>query len=502
VGTWIYFLSNRAPGTDAALRGYPLDDAWIHMVYARSLIEEGGFHYNQGVPEAGMTSPLWVVLLAGIHALAGGAPVDQVVPRIVLGAKLLALAFGVAGVMVLYRLARALGEGPLIAFAAAALLALDPSQTFSRAAGMEVPLFVFLILFALLSAVRGRLVATGVAAGLSVVARPEGIVLFPILVLVSLRSELRTKPGYPLRLAAGILIAMLPMAAYALHCLHATGHPLPNTFYAKFAARNPIAPGLLTFGWRHYVHSNLPYFTLEAGTLLALLGAFRWFRRLGPLGLAPLACGVLLFVAAMASRRIAPGHYYYWERWMIPAFPFLLLAIAGGIGELRQGFPSVKAAGMRRVRPAGTVWNVIAAAAVVLLVWRLPSALDERAKAFAWNSQNIEEMNVVLGRWVAANLPRDAVIGVNDAGAIRYFGMRNTVDLWGLNEHRILGGGWRNVLRIMQSQRVDTIIVFPYWIDSFKQYLQFQRIHEVRAPRYTICDAPQNVMLVGRVEQR
>ena len=36
--------------------GFRLDDAWIHMVYARSLVREGGFHYNTGEPETGMCS--------------------------------------------------------------------------------------------------------------------------------------------------------------------------------------------------------------------------------------------------------------------------------------------------------------------------------------------------------------------------------------------------------------------------------------------------------------
>jgi len=494
IGTWSLFVGNRVPGTDAARRGYPLDDAWIHMVYARSLVEEGGFHYNEGVPEAGMTSPLWVVMLSGIHALVGDGPVE----RIVLASKLLALGFGIGGVVTLYLIARALGEGRAVGFLAASLAALDPSLTFSRAAGMEVPLFVFLVLLALLAAVRGQPVATGAAAGLSVVARPEGIVLWPVFLLLNLRRELRGRPGFAVRLGAGVFAAMIPVMGYMLLCLHATGAPLPNTFYAKFAAQNPFSPALLGFGWRHYIHDNLPYFTLEAGSVLALLGALRLFRRRRLLGLAPVACGALLFASAMASRRFAPGHFYYWERWLIPAFPFLLLAIAVGAGELREGLAALRAR-VRRGPPGAAVWAA-AMAVVALASWPLPAALSERAAAFAWNSQNIEEMNVYLGRWVAANLPRAAVVGVNDAGALRYFGMRNTVDLEGLNEHRIRGRDRNRFLRAIE--RVDYFVVFPFWFKDLRRFLPIQPIHQVRAPHYTICEAPQEVMLVGRVERR
>ena len=63
VATAICFLLDRAPGTAAALQGLPLDDAWIHLVYARSLAAWHGFAYNPGQLETGSTSPLWAVLL-------------------------------------------------------------------------------------------------------------------------------------------------------------------------------------------------------------------------------------------------------------------------------------------------------------------------------------------------------------------------------------------------------------------------------------------------------
>jgi hypothetical protein len=70
VAAWSFFLANRTPGDRSALVGFPLDDAWIHLVYARSLVTEGGFHFNAGVPEAGMTSPLWVIFAASVHLVA------------------------------------------------------------------------------------------------------------------------------------------------------------------------------------------------------------------------------------------------------------------------------------------------------------------------------------------------------------------------------------------------------------------------------------------------
>lgn len=39
------------------LRGFPLDDAWIHQTYARNLAQSGQLAYLPGQPSAGSTSP-------------------------------------------------------------------------------------------------------------------------------------------------------------------------------------------------------------------------------------------------------------------------------------------------------------------------------------------------------------------------------------------------------------------------------------------------------------
>ncbi len=44
--------------------GFPLDDAWIHQVYARNLAQRGEFAFTPGEPSAGSTSPLWTIALS------------------------------------------------------------------------------------------------------------------------------------------------------------------------------------------------------------------------------------------------------------------------------------------------------------------------------------------------------------------------------------------------------------------------------------------------------
>ncbi len=44
--------------------GFPLDDSWIHLTYARNLAERGEWAFQPGHLSAGSTSPLWTFLLA------------------------------------------------------------------------------------------------------------------------------------------------------------------------------------------------------------------------------------------------------------------------------------------------------------------------------------------------------------------------------------------------------------------------------------------------------
>jgi hypothetical protein len=55
----------------AGVAGFPLDDSWIHLHFARNLAEGAGFAYNPGVPVAGSTAPLWTLLLAAASAALG-----------------------------------------------------------------------------------------------------------------------------------------------------------------------------------------------------------------------------------------------------------------------------------------------------------------------------------------------------------------------------------------------------------------------------------------------
>ncbi len=121
--------------------------------------------------------------------------------------------------------------------------------------------------------------------------------------------------------------------------------------------------------------------------------------------------------------------------------------------------------GLRRVLDWLSVrWLRVAVSALLLLglAWRLPAG----AEAYAWGVQNINAMQVRLGHWVAAETPPDALIALNDLGALSYFGERRVIDLIGLATPEILPyrrEGVDGVLRYLGQRCPEYLVVFPAW---------------------------------------
>src|SRR5204863_910871 len=99
----------------AGAAGFPLDDAWIHLHFARNLAEGAGFSYNPGVAVAGSTAPLWTLLLAAGARVAGASLVMV---------KTIGVAAAATAALLLRRAALAWGgPGPLALAAGVALVA-------------------------------------------------------------------------------------------------------------------------------------------------------------------------------------------------------------------------------------------------------------------------------------------------------------------------------------------------------------------------------------------
>ena len=131
------------------LQGFPLDDAWIHQVVARTFARTGTLGYAEGAHGAAATSYLWAALLAANYRF---VHVNPVVFTFVLNS--IAYVVGLVLLVALFRGRASLGRVDLRAWATAIFAGFGANYIWFAYSGMESLLFVALSALAIASFAR------------------------------------------------------------------------------------------------------------------------------------------------------------------------------------------------------------------------------------------------------------------------------------------------------------------------------------------------------------
>ncbi|GIW44190.1 MAG: hypothetical protein KatS3mg077_1472 [Candidatus Binatia bacterium] len=410
------------------------DDAYITLRYARSLAEGKGFVFNPGEYVLGTTTPLFTLLLAGLHWLTG------------VGLERWAFVLAAAGhVLSVALLAQAACRVGLAAVGglASVLYATSPLTLSPALGGMESPLFVAVSLGALMPS-KGPSwpLGIGMASAVAGLLRPEGVLVAVAAGLLALRHG----RAAVYRFLVVVVLASLPWVIFASWYF---GSPIPQSMAAKWASVRehpspwsaveyflyallalPLWAGPPVHGlWGRQVFglqiaANIPLgWTLEwrhvlalgAGGLVVMLVVVGWFRLLRR---APDTVGLLafsfLYVLAYA---IADPAMFAW--YVLPPLPVATLGLFVGAWEsLCTVVPGER---WRR-------WLGVLAASFILLgslygvrVVSKPPALS-REQAYR---QAIELIGPPAQQ-------EDTVIGALEIGAVGYFSRARVVDYYGL----------------------------------------------------------------------
>jgi hypothetical protein len=199
---------------------FPMDDTYIHFVYAQNLSEQGQLIFSL-VDEKGVgsTSILWVLLLASGHKL--GLPMHGV-------AKILGiLSLTTVGVG-LYALLSPIWRR-LPAFAGALLVMLSGNMIWFALSGMETMLFLGLGILALLIYRKELWVWLGIVLGLLILTRPDGLALVVAIACIELWRHKRIQRGFVVASLIGLIICG-PWFGYLLW---RTGYILPTSAFGK-----------------------------------------------------------------------------------------------------------------------------------------------------------------------------------------------------------------------------------------------------------------------------
>ena len=387
--------------------GFPLDDSWIHQTYARNLALRGEWAFRPGILSAGSTAPLWSALLALGFLLR----LSPYIWTYFLGVlTLFALAviseWAVRKLVDSYR-PRFPWVGIFIAF--------EWHFAWAAMSGMETLLHGLIIttVLILLMTNTPRYLILGLLTGLSVWVRPDGLTLLgPVLMMILLtnhdtHSRLTAITRYLIGFGALFVF-------YLLFNLAIGGTPMPNTFYAKQAEYAPwqTLPIINRLGQMSLQLLVGPSLVLIPGVIAWLVKSVKQ-KMWGSLS-------ALIWCAGYLMLYVLRLPMYQHGRYIMPAMPifflFGLLAFAEfDAGELFARYHWI----------GQTIWR----ASIVMLSF---SFIILGARTYAQDVAVIESEMVVTAKWVASNLPPDALIAAHDIGALGYFDHHELIDLAGL----------------------------------------------------------------------
>lgn len=450
----------------------PLDDAFIHLQYGRQIGEGQWFSYNDGDPiSTGASSFLYPLVLGAGHGLLG---LD--------GTQLLAFAivFGISMLVATAILGCELGRklvGGRAGLWTGTLIAVNGAFVWGATSGMEVSLLAALLLASLLAFTHeasGRFFLTPILLAFTAITRPEGLIFAAILTTISifilLKGAVSRRTSLRDSLVGG-LIVLLPLAAGAGQLVFyqlTTGSTAANGVKAKSILLTPI---FYPFEVARQVISNFselflnvlagfePAYLFPGAVFFVVLGVARLALQADSLRSVGLALG-LSFAAVLPSVVTLFSWNWHHYRYVLPFFPLFLLAVVAGIYALSE---SLAGDGQMRRYVTGGLAGLV-------LVFSL-SMFPGWASAMGRESSDIRRQQVYIGRWIQDNLPPDAVVGVNDVGAIRYYGKHPVVDLVGLATNGIaephrngMGSLYEKLEEMPPEQRPDYFVVYNLWV--------------------------------------
>ena len=415
---------------------YVTDDTYIHMQFARNLMQGHGFAFNAGEPTYGFTSPLWVLLLAGL----GQLQVD-----LLWASKILGFVAMLGGVWAMARLARELVPDPWAQWGAVGAWVVNVWSLRWGISGMETPLAVFLVTLGIAEHLRsrreGRLPWSSAALfALATMVRPEvlGLIglaafdhvlhaLWPVdedWALPPPRAEAaakaRPRSGRVQQALAFALVVFCILGPWALYSLTTFGQFFPNTAYAK-AGTFELAPSevvrLLVREAKILGASNGLEGLLALAGAVVILAARRtsrlsWLRR----NFLPLS-----WLVALPALYALRGSVLV-SRYLLPVVPVLICFGFAALGLLIV--KSHRPLRMRKRAPFVLLAIVVVQNLAVNFTVAWPSAMTF--------TRGMNECLIPIGEWLRDHTDPAARVAVPDIGALGYVSQRRIIDLSGL----------------------------------------------------------------------
>jgi tetratricopeptide (TPR) repeat protein len=402
--------------------GFPLDDPWIHLTFAKNLVDYHSFSYfRTEMATAGSTSPVYTLILAAGFFISR----NEMILSYVLG-----ISFLILSSIFFYKLTSFdFARENYYAIIATAILIADKWMNFVSVSGMETTLFIFILLATAYFYRQRNAVLFAVFFSLIMWARPDGIAFIGALAVDYFIVTRLSKSDRELRLFTkndfiriGITITIFLVLYFAMN-LVLSGSLLPNTYNAKLTYYSPEFRSRAEFFknevWNYFIAGayGIAMIGFLAGSVFALLGLLK--KKYTPYLL------YIMFVAALV--------FIYWYklpyahrfgRYMMPVIPFFILVSSMGFRDLFKIAASYM--NSAKIASGGIIITLL-----IILSYSLFNYADNKSN-YAAECKYISDRQVAAAIWIKNNTNENDIIATHDVGAIGYYSDRKIVDVAGL----------------------------------------------------------------------
>lgn len=409
--------------------GFPLDDPWIHLTFAKNVVNYGSFSYFKNeLLTSGSTSPIYTLLAALVFLFFKNE---------FLISYFLGISFGVLLVYSILKLLQKVipaepGESSrpvqLLGAAAVLFVALEPKLNMINVSGMETSMFIFFAAASLLAYQKSKMILLGIFLGLTLWCRPDGLVVWAAVIgdyfiqeYLFRKKTGRNIPEAPKKIIIAFSTASIFLIAYFIFNYFLSGSILPNTYSAKL----------------EYYHGNdrvsflenevIKYFTQSEFSLFwfpFLIGVIGIFRSMFKKEKNNLLVFLLFIFGLIGVYYIKLPFAHRFGRYLMPVIPFYIIIAVSGV-KIFFDFISVK------FKSAG-IPNFLFIIYLIAACGVLINGNIKEAEEYSFFCKYHNDRHVAAGKWLKRNTDENAVIATHDIGAIAFYSERKIIDMAGL----------------------------------------------------------------------
>lgn len=451
---------------------FPLDDPWIHLQFAKNLVDYGAYSYfkNQMIT-SGSTSPLYTFFAAFLFLFLKN--------EFILSYFIGIFSFGLLTYFS-FHLAKEEFNSTIAALIFALMIAFQPKIGLISVSGMETTLFIFFIILSIYFYRKEKFGLAGIFSGLTLWTRPEGLILIMAIFLDLFLQRFYFKTEFAKNFFVGkkyiklLSPLIILFVTYFVFNFALSGTILPNTYQAKITyyfgsdRTSFLKRDILSF------FSSKEFLLVSILFLISLVVIIRdLFKKNYNQALFYLIFS-LLFVFAFYFK-LPFAHRF--GRYLMPVIPFYLFIAVDG---LQKFFNYIN---LKSKTDLSSILNFIYIIVLLFTFLFSVNEIPKNAEEIAFTGKYHYDRHIKVAEWLKQNTKVTDVIATHDIGALAFYSNRKIIDMVGLVNPEIIDylrdkNSTQFLKQHFLKNQVSYFVTMRNWFEAVNQRPLFIPIYE------------------------